>query len=997
MKIRITGKGLKKAQMWNSQVDNSNAWDKNTTFFDKWKTPEEVATSKAQVPMAPAAIEYNQSSSPTYSGNGMSMFNTLELGTGLANTFYQPQQQKAWDSKFRQNILTDNSQPIVQENTSGNRGDYDVNNGMFRPNEIGFKSKGMYTNKMYSSQPIAQYGGALDELLGMASNMPIPSLIGQMAPSFPTSVAAASSPSQPEISSPSDGKKGSISVRNNNPGNMEYSSFTKKYGATPGTIRPDGIKGNYAYFSSLEDGLNAQKALITNGGYKNLDVDHAINRWITGNPNKPGAYTANTIDPSLAHKKVGELSSEELSKLQKGIIKNEDGTLYKILKQKGVFDTGGQTGGNMKIKITGGPGATMAYGGQKGYGFDLGQSNTYAKMNQSGFSDASNKIQEVPRDEANIEAEKGETVYGDLDNDGMMEHKEIEGKRHYAGGTPLDVPEGSFIFSDTKKMKIKDPEILKQFGKGAKPGGITPADIAKQYDITKFKAILQDPLSDPLAKKTAEMMLTNFNKKLSALADVQESMKGYPQGKPQVAQQSNGQQVKAQYGGLQRFQTAGTVGTYQPGVNKDLDERTAAGFTIVKPGTFMADMPGLQHQQGNSGVYGTENFTDLNHFMDFQQRFPEFFASHKDWDPRQKGQTQQFQQWYTDNVDKDYFSGTPGKDPYSIDDKFGQHTWSAPMWNKSRRPVFPEHNDPEVTIPAEHSMSMTIPEKVKTNGIPKKSSYRTDGAPWWQQDKNNVYNATMNWADNKKYLPFIPDVSLQHASPTFEDWRGTASALTAGYNNNAAVQGIYGPSSALATNLSALAGQQAEHLANAISGTGQRNVGVANQFAQQDAQITNNETAQRAQNRRDLWNGNVIANQQYDNANKEGRAGFVNAYNNGLTNAANTYNMNTTQPYFGVDPRSGGKMYWKGPGASAMFFNQKTNPSASDYEDLINKSHDVYAASYAKNAKYSEKERHAIAMADRDAFIRLHTETSRANTGAYGQPKGYTDVRRGLD
>ena len=53
----------------------------------------------------------------------------------------------------------------------------------------------------------------------------------------------------------------------------------------------------------------------------------------------------------------------------------------------------------------------------------------------------------VPRDEANIEAEKGETAYGDFDGDGLLEHKDIPGKLHKDGGTPLKVPEGTFIFS----------------------------------------------------------------------------------------------------------------------------------------------------------------------------------------------------------------------------------------------------------------------------------------------------------------------------------------------------------------------------------------------------------------------------------------------------------------------------------------------------------------------------------------------------------------------
>lgn len=149
-------------------------------------------------------------------------------------------------------------------------------------------------------------------------------------------------------------------------------------------------------------------------------------------------------------------------------------------------------------------------------------------------------IKAVPREEANLEAEGGETVYGDINGDGIPEHKIIKGPRHHSGGVPLNLPEDSFIFSDTKSMKINDPNILKTFGKSPKKGkgqqGFTPAELAKQYDIDKYRKILQDPNADSIDVKTAELMIRNFNIKLGALALAQESKKGFPQGIPVVAE-----------------------------------------------------------------------------------------------------------------------------------------------------------------------------------------------------------------------------------------------------------------------------------------------------------------------------------------------------------------------------------------------------------------------------------------------------------------------------
>lgn len=136
--------------------------------------------------------------------------------------------------------------------------------------------------------------------------------------------------------------------------------------------------------------------------------------------------------------------------------------------------------------------------------------------------------------DANVEAEKGETVVMP-GSDGYPEHYTIGGKRHYDGGTPLNLPDDSFIFSDTKAMKIKDPEILKRFGKGGNKKSYTPADLAKQYNINKYKKILLDPNSNKLERETAEKMIAKYNLKLGELALVQESMKGFDQGLPEIA------------------------------------------------------------------------------------------------------------------------------------------------------------------------------------------------------------------------------------------------------------------------------------------------------------------------------------------------------------------------------------------------------------------------------------------------------------------------------
>jgi len=145
-------------------------------------------------------------------------------------------------------------------------------------------------------------------------------------------------------------------------------------------------------------------------------------------------------------------------------------------------------------------------------------------------------ITAVPRKDANLEAEGGETVIGNIDGSKIPSFFNIEGPRHTKGGVPLNLPDDSFIFSDTRAMMITDPTLLKMFNMPTKKGGYTPAEMSKKFDINKYREILQNKNSDKLDIKTAEMMIKNYVMKLGALALAQEAKKGFPQGIPKLSQ-----------------------------------------------------------------------------------------------------------------------------------------------------------------------------------------------------------------------------------------------------------------------------------------------------------------------------------------------------------------------------------------------------------------------------------------------------------------------------
>lgn len=158
--------------------------------------------------------------------------------------------------------------------------------------------------------------------------------------------------------------------------------------------------------------------------------------------------------------------------------------------------------------------------------------------NSTGFSEpeiqVNQSLKPVEVKDANLEAELGETAFVP-DESGIPALYKIGGERHYNGGTPLDLPEDSFIFSRDKKMKIGGP-ILESFGKKKDTKDkFTPAELSSQYKINDFRKVLADPNSDKTQRDTAELMISNYNLKLAKLGLVQESTKGFPNGIPSIA------------------------------------------------------------------------------------------------------------------------------------------------------------------------------------------------------------------------------------------------------------------------------------------------------------------------------------------------------------------------------------------------------------------------------------------------------------------------------
>jgi len=135
----------------------------------------------------------------------------------------------------------------------------------------------------------------------------------------------------------------------------------------------------------------------------------------------------------------------------------------------------------------------------------------------------------VPREDANIEAEGGETVLTDLNNNGDFGLYNITGPRHSQGGVPMFLPEQSFIYSDTPKLKFSKDE-MSEFDMGGSRK--TPAQISKKFGLNNYYAELDSQFSDNISSRSAELMLKKNMEDLSKLSFMQEAKKNFEDGVP---------------------------------------------------------------------------------------------------------------------------------------------------------------------------------------------------------------------------------------------------------------------------------------------------------------------------------------------------------------------------------------------------------------------------------------------------------------------------------
>lgn len=589
----------------------------------------------------------------------------------------------------------------------------------------------------------------------------------------------------------------------------------------------------------------------------------------------------------------------------------------------------------------------MEYGGQRNYALDVFRDRGDYNMGDETAESVSSTMKEKDElgDDENyvVMAENNETVVGDFDNDGELEFQKISGDFHSApsGGTALtnkQLPGKSFIFPQTKKMYIKDPEFLKSMGVSNPPkGGISPAELSKKFDIMKEKAILDNKDEDQYNKRTAEMVKKNKEAKLQKLAEFVEKMKGNPQGRPDIYGSINEEsdvdnpsmkkggmfipraQVGLQYdpndpGGVQeilrnignnivpwggdRFQNTQNASAY----SKELWARKLRNAGYTGP---------LNNMSAEQWMYSTPEGQQAIDFAHTQ--YPGTIVGNPPsaYDPAHLG--------YRWDVGIDAITEAQRRKKYGTGAE-----QTIPYEGQQRISTLPEFNIP---APQELKMSSSFSgkelaktekqrEKEKLQNDKKSGKVSQDNFDFMTPDKLNMLATMLN--PPKKYMPMRRLTNFEPGRVAFQDWTGRAAQRFATqFAAPANVISTYGDPQSLSANLSYLAGQTADAIGQDISQVEANNIQLGNQFAQteQGRKDAYNEANRMAN--QNYWNELAVVNQQYDNSLRDYMSKNASAYGKAWNNRMNLGYLNATDPSFKVDPRTG-RNYFAGPSGSFM-------------------------------------------------------------------------------
>ena len=177
-------------------------------------------------------------------------------------------------------------------------------------------------------------------------------------------------------------------------------------------------------------------------------------------------------------------------------------------------------------------------------------------------------------------------------------------------------------------------------------------------------------------------------------------------------------------------------------------------------------------------------------------------------------------------------------------------------------------------------------------------------ADWWSQDV--IKAKAIADRERKMLLPYQPPVRRTSYDVVLEDPTRAIAAINEQLNINSQAAGAFGGPQSLQARTANLQGQAALNIANEVARVNQRNVSTINQGLAQQAQM--DQMANMEEDRRNvkMYDDTQKVLQTYMDEKNFDREQYADAIANAITNRANTYNLNSIQDYYNIDPESGG-------------------------------------------------------------------------------------------
>lgn len=570
-------------------------------------------------------------------------------------------------------------------------------------------------------------------------------------------------------------------------------------------------------------------------------------------------------------------------------------------------------------------------------------------------------------DPKNVETEGGEFLISPLSFDGFPATFQIKGPSHKSGGVDINLPENSFVFSDDKSMKIKDENILQSFDKKPKGSGITPADIAKQYNINKFRKVLAEPNSDKLQRETAEDMIKNYNEKLGKLALAQESKKGFDSGIPFVAipylesmgidpsqfinqgnnqnaevptqseedipQKKKGGDLKIRIVKMPVFQKGGPSKpkdqefAYNPEFYAEFAKKLGLNdISAILPSSLYDQRGMVDNVQGaNGNTFGRKDWSDPKLFNDFKNRNAWYFQNNPNFDPSKKSDVGAFQTAYNQRAQsmglKPYFS-TDKESKYSLDSKFGEVTYSVPNLDQTANTQVQEASQ-------QSPINQTLPDLQKPVLNPAQTNQNN---PFWTQDIVNMAGTFGDFNRIKKYMPWQAGYETVLPDAVYYDPTRELAANSEQVNIADQALGTFAGPQALSARVSSTQGQGLANAANILGKYNNLNVGIANQNEAYRTNITNESNLNRANQATNLYDKTVLTNQNFDNARNQARQNMRQSFVNAYTNRGETQALNSMNKQYNVNPINGFVQFTGVPGE--LNPNQKSQQAIDLYNEI---------------------------------------------------------------